>query len=221
MIELRRATRKAVEYACTHYHYSRCVPAITVAYNVYENNEWCGVIVYSSGATPRIGTMFGLVQGEILELVRVALNGKQSTTSECVGAALRLLHKECPQIKMVVSYADPEQGHVGTVYQATNWIYIGTTDEFSHSKKAQAFIVNGKRMHPKSVHSKGWKQQLRWLKENIDPNAQEIHSAPKHKYIFCFDKRLKKEWMKKAKPYPKKGGDSIGKRTEPSCSNPG
>lgn len=57
----------------------------------------------------------------------------------------------------------------------------------------------------RSVGSKGWKQALKWLKENVDPNAQEIWGKPKHKYIFVFDKKKKREWQKKALPYPKKG----------------
>lgn len=200
MIELRRASRKAVEYACKYFHYAKATPAVTHAYNVYENGEWCGCIVYSSGATPNIGTPFGLVQGEILELVRVALNGKQTTTSECVAASLRQLHKDAPQIKMVVSFADIDQNHFGTIYQATNWLYLG--DNLCGERGA--FIVHGKKMHPKSVHSKGWRQSLQWLRDNVDPNAQEYITQGKRKYIFVFDKRMRKKWAEKSRPYPKK-----------------
>ena len=214
MIELRHATRKAVEYACKNFHYAKCVPAVTHAYNVYENGNWCGVILYSSGATPHIATPFGMVQGEVLELVRVALNGKQTATSECVAATLRQLHKDAPTVKLVVSYADIDQEHVGTIYQATNWLYLG-----DHNRNERgAFIVHGVKMHPKSVHSKGWKQSLQWLRDHVDPNAQEFITQGKRKYIFVFNKRLRKEWAAKSKPYPKKGGDSNGKYAEPSPS---
>ena len=125
MIELKRASAKAIRYACLHFHYARSVPANQYSYNVFENGEWCGVIIYSSGANNHIASPFGLVQGEVLELVRVALNGKQSHTSECVAASLKQLHKDAPQIKIVVSYADMDEGHKGIIYQATNWIYLG------------------------------------------------------------------------------------------------
>lgn len=206
MITLKRATPEAVRYACLNFHYAKAVPCVEYAYNVYnEFGEWCGCIIYSPGATPNIAHAVGMKKGEVCELVRVALNGKQPYTSECVALSLKRLHKDAPQIKIVVSYADPEQGHVGTIYQATNWIYIGTTEDFSHSSKSQTFVVFGKRMHPKSVYSKGWKQQEKWLRDNIDPNAYELHERPKRKYIFVFDKKLRKEWQKKALPYPKKG----------------
>ena len=139
--------------------------------------------------------------GEVMELVRVALNGKQSCTSECVSAALRQLHKDEPQVKLIVSFADMDQGHYGTIYQATNWIYLGT----AYAGGSGGFIVCGKKMHRKSVYSKGWRESISWLREHVDPNAEEFFTKGKRKYIFVYDKRLRKEWEKKRQPYPKKG----------------
>ena len=200
MIELRNASPKAIRYACTHFHYAKAVPAVSYGYNVYEDGEWCGVILYGSGATPNIGRPFGLVQGEIVELVRVALNGKQHTTSECVAASLKKLHNDAPQIKMVVSYADADQNHVGTIYQATNWIYLGRVNENDRA----AFIVNGKKTHPRTVGSWGGVQSLEWIREHVDANATEFITKGKEKYIYCFAKKLRKKWVKEHKPYPKK-----------------
>lgn len=183
-----------------NFHYARAVPSAQYAYNVYQGGEWCGVIVFGGGATPNIGKPFGVCQGEILELVRVALNGKQNTTSECVAAALRQLHRDAPIVKIVVSYADMDQNHFGTIYQATNWIFLGNVNENGKGH----YIINGKTTHPKTCYSHGWRQSLEWLREHVDPNATEIKTAGKRKYVFVFDKRLKKKLMKEAKPYQKK-----------------
>lgn len=199
MIKVTRAAPKAYRYACMNFHYAKAVPAVSHAYNIYEDDVWCGCIIFSGGATPRIGVGFGLVQGEILELVRVALNGKQKTTSECLAAALKQLHKDAPAVKMVVSFADADQNHLGIIYQATNWIYLGLTMAGERS----AFIVHGRKMHPKTAHSKGWVQSIDWIRKNIDPNAEEFHTKGKQKYIMCFDKKLRKQWSAKALPYPK------------------
>lgn len=191
----------AVRYACQNFHYSRCTPCVQYGYSVFNAaGEWCGVVCFGGGATPRIGSPYGLYQGEVLELVRVALNGKQTATSQCVAAALRELHRQNPIVKLVVSYADIDQGHTGTIYQATNWIYEGVKNRNTRG----AFIVNGTRLHPKTVHSKGWRQSLAWLRENIDPGAEAVYTAGKHKYLFCFDRKLRKNLLKIAKEYPKK-----------------
>ena len=200
MIELRKATPKAIRYACLNFHYAKAVPSVSYGYNVYQDGEWCGVILFGLGATPNIASPFGMIQGEVLELVRGALNGKQHTTSECVMAAVRRLHQDAPQIKMLVSFADIDQDHVGTIYQATNWIYLGRTE----SGKRAAFMIHGKKTHPRTIGSMGGVQSLKWVREHLDANATEFVTKGKEKYIFVFDKRLRKQWLKKALPYPKK-----------------
>ena len=66
-----------------------------------------------------------------------------------------------------------------------------------------AYIINGRKTHPKSVYEKGYKQNITWLRENVDKNAKEFITKGKHKYIFVFDKKLRKKWLKESKPYPK------------------
>ena len=97
------ATPKAVRYACLKYHYAKAVPVSKYAFNIFNNkNEWCGVIIYGSGANNHIADPFKLYQGEVLELVRVALNGKQECTSQALAMTLREVHKNAPQIKIIV-----------------------------------------------------------------------------------------------------------------------
>ena len=199
------ANSKAIKYACLNFHYAKSVPSVQYGFNVYnDTGEWCGVICYGGGANPSIGKPFDLKQGEILELVRVALNGKQKTTSECVAASLKELHKIDPILKMVISYADIDQDHAGTIYQATNWIYLGKMNVGCRG----AFIINGKKTHPRTIGSVGGVQSLKWVQENLDENATEFYTKGKHRYIYVFDKRMRKKWLKEHQPYPKKGGEN-------------
>lgn len=192
------ASPKAIRYACHHFHYAKSVPSVQYGFNIYnDNNEWCGVICFGGGANNHIGCPYGLCQGEVLELVRVALNGKQDITSKCVALALRELHRINPLVKLVVSYADIDQNHSGIIYQATNWIYEGITMQDARSY----FIIHGKKIHSRTVYSKGWKQSLPWIIENVDAHASKPINKGKHKYIFFFDRKLRKKY--KSKPYPK------------------
>lgn len=38
----------------------------------------------------------------------------------------------------------------------------------------------------------------------VDKHAQKLTAKGKHKYIFCFDKKLRKKYLKQSLPYPKK-----------------
>ena len=197
---LKKASYKAVKYACMKFHYAKAIPVNTIGYSVFNNkNEWCGVILYGTGATPNIGKPYGLVQGQILELVRMALNGKQESTSKAMAISLKLIKKNVPLAKMIVSYADIDQNHYGTIYQATNWVYTGDCNQNTRT----GFIINGKKVHNKSLHGKGKSQNLQGARE-LDPNATEFISKGKRKYLYPLTKDMKELCKTIKKPYPKK-----------------
>ena len=194
------ASPLAIRWACKKFHYAKRVPIVLIAFNVYNNkNEWCGVICYGSGANANIAKPYDKWQGQVVELVRVALNGKQEQTSKAVALSLKLLHKYCPMVDLVVSYADKDQEHFGTIYQATNWIYTGETTE----GRCLAYIIRGRKVHNRSVKGKGWKANLLWLRENVDENAEEFITKGKRKYLYCFDDKLKKRIEILKQDYPK------------------
>ena len=202
MIELRKATPKAIRYACLHFHYAKSVPSVQYGYNVYQDGEWCGVILYGSGATPNIASPFGMIQGEVLELVRVALNGKQNTTSECVAASLRKLHEDAPQIKIVVSFADEDQNHVGTIYQATNWIYLG---RYNKGERA-AFIINGKKTHPRTIGSAGGGSIYKMDSGKLRPGSKRVFHKRKRKIHFRIQQTTAAGMVETSTTIPQKGG---------------
>lgn len=128
----------------------------------------------------------------------MALNGKQAHTSQVLAAALRELKKDAPAVKIVVSYADRNQEHIGTIYQATNFYYIG---EYANER---GIMLNGKLTHRRSINKKYGKSGIDWIKQNIDPDAEVIIGKSKIKYVFPLDKRLSKKLKGMSKPYPKK-----------------
>lgn len=191
-MKITRATSKAIDYSCKKFHYSKSVPAVQYGYNIYNSeDEWCGTIVYGGGANNNLAKSFGLNNGEILELERVALNGKQEYTSQAVAMSLKQLHKDNPIVKMIVSYSDHRQKHLGTIYQATNWIYLG----LSVTSDTQ-YYYKGKWTHQRTIDGKKNSEQLK----KILPKRE---NSNKFKYVFCFDKKLRKQYMKLAQPYPK------------------
>ena len=136
---------------------------------------------------------FDLCAGEVLELVRVALNGKQGhgNTSKALSMSLRYLHQINPLVKMIVSYADHRQEHLGIIYQATNWLYLG----ISKTSDTQYFY-KGKWTHERTINAQKNKEEL---KRTIEKRK----NSNKFKYFYCFDKKLRKKYKKIELPYPK------------------
>lgn len=196
---LKKANNEAIKYACHHFHYSKSVPVNTFGYNVYMDKVWCGVILFGTGANNHIGEPYGLAQGEAIELVRIAMNGKQKEVTKPLAIALRLIKKDCPAVKLIVSYADVDQKHKGIIYQASNWIYTGIYNVGTVS----GYMIKGKKVHNKTIYGYGVKQNLESVKKFIDPNAEKFVTQGKHKYLYAVDKSMVELIQGLAKPYPK------------------
>lgn len=204
-----RASAQAIKYACKYFHYAGHPPAGNViGYAVFNDlEEWCGVVTFGSGANNNIGTQYGLKQGQVCELTRVALNGKQETTSQVVAACVKRLKKDAPLCQLIVSYADADHKHYGTIYQATNWIYVGHRMK---DEKDGAWIINGEHVHGRRVSNyikrhgglKGLTVE-QFIKRYYDKNATACVTKGKRKYLMPLNKRIRKMLLPLAQPYPK------------------
>ena len=208
-MRLEIASNKAIKYACFNFHYAKSVPVNTFGYSVFnKKNEWCGVVLYGSGANNNLANEYNLKQGQVIELVRVALNGKQSKTSQALAISLKLIRKKVPLCKLIVSYADVDQNHLGTIYQATNWYFTGVSMQ---NTTDSSWIIKGKRYHGRIisdwVKAKGGLNGLsrkEFLQKYYDRNAKEFITKGKIKYIYPLDKNLITLCKELSKPYPKK-----------------
>lgn len=199
-VSIQPTTAKIALRTCQAWHYTGCVSAaIALAFACYERGRFVGVIVFGSGACPSIGKPFDVPGSVCRELVRVAMRDHERQVTEHLAMAIRELKRLRPKVRVLVSYADTEQGHTGTIYQAGNWLYIG--DSLGHY-----YVVNGKRWHGRSLGSKYGKggQSVAWLRENIDPEAMRVKAEPKHKYVYPLDKKMRRRVLRMAKPFPTK-----------------
>ena len=186
------ATFEAAKFACENWHYSRCMPAgKLVKVGIWENDKFIGVVLFSRGANNTLGTPYGLVQTQCCELTRIALTKHESQVSRVMKLAFLFLKKNSPGLKLVISFADPEQGHHGGIYQATNWIYSGMTTP------ADEYIVNGKRMHGRSMRASFGTHIGKAF-------IEKVLGSSKHRYLMPLDDDMRKQIMPLSKPYPKR-----------------
>lgn len=198
-MRLEVASKEAIDYACKYFHYAKKTPIATCSYSVFnDNNEWCGVIIYGRGNNKDIGTRYNLSQGQIVELLRVALNGKQEQTSKALSISLRLLKKDNPLVKLVVSYADTGQNHKGIIYQATNWYF-----DYISKPCAPSIYIKEKN---KTIHNRNWQEKgkKKYYKDLVSSGkASYIFQKPKIKYLYPLDKQTESLCKNLAKPYIK------------------
>jgi hypothetical protein len=120
------ASHESAKYACENWHYSKCLPVPPlVKIGVWENKKFIGCVIFSRGASSNLLKPYGLTQVQGCELTRIALNKHVTPVSRIISIAIKFLKKNSPELKLIISFADPNEGHHGGVYQATNWVYSG------------------------------------------------------------------------------------------------
>jgi hypothetical protein len=196
-LHLAWCSHKAAKYAVEHWHYSKRMPSTAgraVYIGVWEDGKYVGSIVFSLGANLNLGKRYGLRQFERCELVRVALREHKNTVTKIVSVALKILKKHSPGLKAVFSYADMGQGHVGVIYQAGNWSYIGI------SPGTYEYIRNGEILHSRTASDRYG--SLKGMRER---GFTKQKKANKHLYVSVFDRSIYSRFTKHVLPYPKRG----------------
>lgn len=174
----------------------------SVKIGVWENFEFIGAVIFNRGACGTLGNPYGLKSTETCELVRVALKKHKTPVSKILKIAINFLKKKNSGLRLIVSFADPNEGHVGGIYQAGNWFYLG------QSAPGVLFIDgNGRRQHPRNLSEKGWVSQFGKKKTCLKPSQCTKKNVPgKHRYLMPLDKEMRKKILPLSRPYPKRAG---------------
>lgn len=117
--------------------------------------------------------------------------------SRTIAACLRILRRD-KVCKVVISYADPLQGHYGTVYQASNWTFVGQM-----APSQQLRFSDGTLMHQRAAFDRFGADSPSKLKP-VDPGVKLEKVPGKFKYMYAIDTAVLPDLKKLAKPYPKK-----------------
>lgn len=193
-----------------NWHYSKSIPVPPlVKIGAWEDGVFIGVVIFSRGASSNLMNPYGLKNFEGCELTRIALNKHQSTVSQIMSKSIKLLKKTNEGLKLIVSFADPHEGHHGGVYQATNWIYTGI------SQGSIQYTYNGKNIHSRQISEKGWNIQQGVKRKTLKPSQCDKLKKVKHRYIFPLNKKTRKKVLVLSKEYPKRNehGEIMRTRT--------
>lgn len=197
--QLAPCDRRTADYAVRNWHYHGHLPAgKLVTFAAWEDAQLVGSIVYCRGASPYLFEAYGLTQYDGCELGRVAFTTHERTTGSYLAESLHELRRLNPDLQLVVSFADENQGHIGVLYQATNWLYLG------HGKSDLGYIIHGKPLHTRTVGALYPSTSIEWLRENVDPNTRRNPPPlPKHRYVYPLTKRLRRRLEPNGLSYPK------------------
>jgi hypothetical protein len=85
---------------------------------------------------------------------------------------------------VLVSYADPNVGHLGFVYRAASWLYMGQTEDGRYYTDANGRVIARRSFHSGSkIFNKA---------QILSMGYQELKKPGKHRYVRPISKRSKR-----------------------------
>ena len=190
------AARKLIE----KYHYLHSMPGGTkLVFGVLRDGRLLGTLTFGAGPHNAYKLVRGTAQEDCLTLSRLWLSDELPPNSESrvIGVSLRAIRKNT-KVKFVISYADPSQGHLGTIYQATGWIYTGLSETMPLFD-----MGDGRLRHSRSLSHAYGSHSLKHF-ESCGVKVTVVPQPRKHRYISFLDKAYREKLTVPSLPYPKK-----------------
>lgn len=178
MKEVRLITREDTKDFILNIHYAHRMPSVSYAFGLYEAEELVGVCTFGKPASPSlcVGICGADYSRNVWELNRLVLKyNKPNEASFFVSRCLKML----PRPMIIVSYADTAQNHEGTIYQASNFIFTGTT-------KARTDMAGKDGKHSR---------------HHLGDRTKRVPRSAKHRYVYFIGSKVEIKKMKKALTY--------------------
>ena len=181
-------------------HYIHTLPGGTqMAFGAFMNGRLLGVLTLGVGPFNSHFLVEGAARRDCLTLSRLWLSDELPKNSESlvIGAVLRSLRKYT-DLKFILSYADPVQGHVGIIYQASNWIYTGLSVAMPLYD-----LGDGKPHHSRSIGNTYGTHSVKYLQSHGVP-IRLVPQSAKHRYVYFLDFDWRPRLLVPQLPYPKR-----------------
>ncbi len=200
-LSVRPITRQTALPMIVEKHYMHRVPPISRAFGLFADEDMIGVVTYgvSASTTLRKGVCGVDQASNVYELTRLWTEdfAPHNAESFLIANTVKQLDKE-----IIVTFAEISAGHVGTIYQAANFMYCGLSSKFRDPK------VKGLEHQHHTTYAYGLNMQQ--LRDKY--GAENVYYADrprKHRYVLInAKKKRRKDLIKLIKyevlPYPKK-----------------
>lgn len=183
-----------------HYLHRKCPTSHAFGLLSKSTGEIRGVVTY--GVSPSSTLLRGICGVDeaknVYELNRLWVDDSVAKNGESflIAGSIKQLDKE-----IIVSFADTSQGHVGLVYQATNFVYTGLSTKFKDPR------VVGKEGQHHATYAHGL-TNLEVVEKYGKENVTFVDRPRKHRYVYfnCSSSRKKvllKKLSYKIFNYPK------------------
>ena len=181
------------------HHYLKSMPGGTqLALGAFLGARLQGVLTLGVGPPMVYRLVDGAEPGDCAALSRFWLSEAlpRNSESRVIGVVLRAVGRHT-NIKFLLAYADPSQGHLGTIYQASNWVYTGLSDAMPLYDLGDGVIRHSRSLaHAYGTHSV----------KHFKAKGASIRTVPqsrKHRYVYFLDPGWRPRLRVAVLAYPK------------------
>ena len=179
-MEVKKITRHQCEPFIIGIHYAKRWPSISYAFGLFDGDELIGVCTFGTppSAPLRTGIAGDELAPQVLELNRLCLKyNRKNEASYLVSKSLKLL----PRNRIVISFADTSQGHLGTVYKASNFTYHGLS-----AKRTDWKVKGMEHLHGQTIADefRGVKNRAQSMRDKYGDDFYLQDRPRKHRFIF-------------------------------------
>lgn len=118
----------ANDFVKKHHYSGKVVPNSQLHFGAFLDNKLHGVMSYGPSLNKKgtINLVNNTGWNEFIELNRMAFDDylPKNSESRCISYSIKLIQKNAPQIKWIISFADGCQCGDGTIYRASNFKLI-------------------------------------------------------------------------------------------------
>ena len=164
------------------WHYSGRIPTgKNYCFGLFTSKDLSGklyaVIVYGIGVNPYQASFLGVEN--IIEIKRMCRTEPplKFPLSRFIRLTSKMVSKEF-DFDCIVAFADPDQGHEGTVYKASGFILHGTTNQEIH-----LLDENGNKRHRRVAYRHAKRNNQTIQQSRIDLRMERVKTAAKYRWI--------------------------------------
>lgn len=151
------------------HHYSGGCHNGPMTWGLFKDGELVGACAFATPCSENVrASIFGKEHKSwVTELHRLVVLRPHPTnlTSWFVARAVRGLLAYKPEVRAIISFADATEGHVGTIYQATNFGFYGSTGRKRFYRDGDGVLRHprqcGVNIDREEAKRRGWTSEMR------------------------------------------------------------
>jgi hypothetical protein len=182
------SSKIANEFVKQNHYSGKVVPNSTLHFGCFLDGKLHGVLSYGTSMDKRkvLPLVENTLWNEMLELNRMAFDEylPKYSESRCIAITIKLLKKNAPHIKWILSYSDATQCGDGTIYRASGFYLTGI-------KENKTILEwNGKIIADKTLNNSNYKK-LGMSAGKAKKDGAKALDGNQLRYIYLIDKTCK------------------------------